>query len=119
MRAFRAVVLTTLCGLFIFDLDSYAQSPSRNRVNNVVDDRRTVLLTGNRHPLARAEFDGGAADPDYTMQRMILALQPDRSQQEALDTLIQAQQDPGSPEYHRWLTPDTFAERFGVSRDDV
>src|SRR5271154_3112412 len=119
MRAFRAVVLTTLYGLFIFDLNSYAQSPSRNRVNNAVDDRRTVLLPGNRHPLARAEFDAGAADTDYKMQRMILALQPDREQREALDTLIQAQLDPSSPEYHRWLTPDAFAERFGVSQDDV
>jgi pseudomonalisin len=119
MRPFRALVLTTLCGLIVFDVNSYAQSPSRNRVNTVIDDRRTVLLTGNHHPLARAEFDGGAADPDYKMQRMILTLQSDRGQQEALDTLIQEQQDPSSPEYHRWLTADTFAGRFGVSQDDI
>ena len=27
-------------------------------------------------------------------------------------------QDPRSPRYHRWLTPEQFAERFGVSQND-
>ncbi len=53
------------------------------------------------------------------MARMILALQPDGVQQSALEALIDAQHDPSSPEYHRWLTPETFAERFGVSQSDV
>ena len=30
-----------------------------------------------------------------------------------LARLIAAQQDPASPEYHRWLTPDEFTSRFG------
>ena len=119
MRHFSAVVLTTLCGLAFFDINSYAQSPMRDRVTTTIDDQRTVPLTGNRPALARAEFDAGVANPDYRMERMILVLQADPAQQAALDTLLQAQQDPGSSEYHRWLTPDTFAERFGVSQDDI
>jgi len=30
-----------------------------------------------------------------------------------LDALRQAQQDPSSPDYRRWLTPDEFGRRFG------
>ncbi len=30
-----------------------------------------------------------------------------------LDALLQAQQDPGSPDFRRWLTPDEFGRRFG------
>jgi subtilase family serine protease len=37
----------------------------------------------------------------------------------ALRTLLAAQQDPTSPEYHRWLTPREFGERFGPTRRDV
>ena len=29
-----------------------------------------------------------------------------------LDALIQAQQDPGLPQYHQWLSPEQFTERF-------
>ena len=30
-----------------------------------------------------------------------------------LDTLVAQQQDPGSPNYHKWLKPASFASRFG------
>ena len=29
------------------------------------------------------------------------------------------QQDPTSPNYHKWLTPDQYADRFGVSSSDM
>jgi subtilase family serine protease len=32
-----------------------------------------------------------------------------------LDQLLEDQQNPQSPQYHRWLTPQTFAQRFGAS----
>ena len=50
---------------------------------------------------------------------MILLLQPDQAQTEALEALLEAQQDPQSPDYQRWLTPEDFGRRFGVSDSDV
>ncbi len=38
--------------------------------------------------------------------------------QAALDKLLADQQDPSSPQYHRWLTPDEFAARFGPTQTD-
>jgi pseudomonalisin len=32
--------------------------------------------------------------------------------QDELEALLAAQQQPGSPQYHRWLRPEEFAERF-------
>ena len=32
---------------------------------------------------------------------------------------IRAQQDPASPYYHQWLTPETYGERFGISQNDL
>jgi subtilase family serine protease len=37
------------------------------------------------------------------------------AQEEALKKLIADQQDPRSPQYHRWLTPAEFGARFGAS----
>ena len=49
----------------------------------------------------------------------MLVLRPDSAQNAALQELIRAQQDPSSPYYHQWLTPQSFGERFGISQDDL
>jgi subtilase family serine protease len=36
-----------------------------------------------------------------------------------LDRLLAAQQDPTSPDYRRWLTPQEFGRRFGASPGDL
>jgi subtilase family serine protease len=89
------------------------------RVRAVPDDTRTVTLTGNRHPLARAAFDVGAASPRHRMDKMILVLDSSDEQNLALDGLIAAQHNPASAGYQKWLTPDEFADQFGVSQNDV
>jgi len=53
------------------------------------------------------------------MDRMLLLLEPDAAQQNALAGLLEAQQDPASPEYHQWLSPEIFGQRFGASERDV
>ncbi len=53
------------------------------------------------------------------MPRMVLALSRDEDQQAALDTLSEAQQTPGSPLFHQWLTPENFGAHFGVSQNDL
>ena len=50
---------------------------------------------------------------------MLLVLKPDPAQQSALDALTAAQQDPTSPLYHQWLTPEVYAEHFGASSADI
>lgn len=89
------------------------------RIARAIDDGVTVARSGNRHPLARAEFDAGPAPADTRMDRMTLVLQPDAAQQQALEALLAAQQDPQSPEYHRWLTPEDFGQRFGAAQRDI
>ncbi|MGD0049564.1 MAG: protease pro-enzyme activation domain-containing protein [Bryobacteraceae bacterium] len=37
----------------------------------------------------------------------------------AFEQLLDRQQQPGSPDYHRWLTPVEVGERFGVSTNDI
>lgn len=90
-----------------------------NRVTTAIGNRGAVVRHGDLHPLARTEFDVGAAPNDLRMDRMILVLQPDAGQRQELEDLIAAQNDPESPEYRRWLTPESFGERFGISQNDV
>ena len=105
--------------LVVFLLVFSAFSQPADRITRPVDDRSTVTRPGNRHPLARPEYDRGIAAPNQRMDRMILVLEPDPAQQQALEALLAAQQNPQSPQYHRWLTPETFGKLFGVSDRDL
>ncbi|HXR77195.1 MAG TPA: S53 family peptidase, partial [Bryobacteraceae bacterium] len=85
------------------------------RVNEA--DRRT--LRGNTHPLARPQFDQGPVQRDLPMDRMLLVLTRSLQQEAALQDLLKEQHDSSSPEYHHWLTPDEFGQRFGPADADV
>jgi uncharacterized protein (TIGR03437 family) len=90
-----------------------------SRITAAIDNSRRVTLTGHLHPLARPEYDGGAADPSTKLTFLTLLLKPSAGQRSDLAQLLAEQQDPTSPNYHRWLTPEQYAGRFGVSSDDL
>jgi subtilase family serine protease len=48
-----------------------------------------------------------------------LLLKPSPEQQAALEELLAAQQDSGSPQYRQWLSPLDFADRFAPSQRDL
>ncbi len=48
----------------------------------------------------------------------MLLIKPSAAQQADLDQLLAAQQNPSSANYHQWLTPQDFADRFGLSTSD-
>jgi pseudomonalisin len=101
-------------------LASAAQAQSRrDRITTPIDDRVSVVATGDRHPLAQPQFEIGPAAADARLERMILVLAPDAARQQALEVLLQSQQDPSSPQYHQWLTPESFGQQFGISDSDL
>jgi subtilase family serine protease len=88
-------------------------------ITSSVNEAQLVTLTGNTHPLAKAALDQGAAPAALPMNRMLLVLKRSAQQEAALQQLLTNQQTPGSAEYHKWLTPQQFGERFGVSDQDL
>ncbi len=108
----RIVVAVVVC------LATLSASPVLAK-RRIIDNNDTVVLRHNTHPLARSEYDTGPADLTMPMDRMILSLNISPDKQAALDQLLADQQDPASPDYHRWLTPEEFGTRFGPSDDDI
>jgi uncharacterized protein (TIGR03437 family) len=76
-------------------------------------------LSGHIHPLARPENDRGRVSPALPLSFVTLTLAQSAAQQAGLDQLLSEQQTPGSPNYHRWLTPEEYAQSFGASQADV
>ena len=52
------------------------------------------------------------------LDRVTLVFKPTQAQQDSLNTLLLEQQDPSSPNYHKWLTPEQYADQFGLSQND-
>lgn len=52
------------------------------------------------------------------MNGIIVFLKPSASQQAEIDRLLADQQNPSSPQFRKWLTPEQFGDRFGVSASD-
>ncbi|HEY4363274.1 MAG TPA: protease pro-enzyme activation domain-containing protein [Bryobacteraceae bacterium] len=71
------------------------------------------------NPRALAQLDEGPADPAMNLNYVTLTFKTSPSQQADLDQLLKDQQDPFSPHFRQWLTPDEYADRFGVSTADL
>jgi hypothetical protein len=91
----------------------------RDRITHVLDNYQTVVVRGHLNPMAKAQFDHGAAPGDFVLRGMTMAVRRTAAQQKDLDQLLAAQQNPHSPQYHKWLTPEQFADRFGASQSDL
>ena len=95
------------------------QGASASRISEAIDNSKLAVLEGNVHPLARREFDRGAAPASLGMEHMLLVLQRSANQQIALETLLAQQQNRSSSNYHKWLTPEQFGQQFGASQQDI
>lgn len=105
-------------GLFSLGGTAIAYAQATPRITSPVESSALVSLPGQVHPWARAQFDRGPA-PANLSGRMLLVLKRSPEQQSALQSFLASQQDPTSPNYHKWLTPEDFGKRFGVADSDV
>jgi len=85
-------------------------------VRSVPDVKDRVALKG---ALTRAPSGSQAVADGIALTRLTLTLRRSPERQAAFDALLQAQQDPASPDYQRWLTPIEVGERFGASQHDI
>ena len=98
---------------------SVQRTAVRPLVTQPLDEAQRVVLKGNTHPLARAEFDAGAAPSSQPMRRMLLMLNRSAEQETALRALLEDQQTKTSASYRQWLSPEQFGEQFGLADSDL
>ncbi len=123
MRHSRSALLSssrlstlTLCILILCTL-SFAAAP--DRITGSIAAGKSVRLTAGVPLQARHQFDQGAVDPSLKLSYMTLLTVPTASQKRDLKKLLADQQNPHSPSYHKWLTPEQYADRFGLSPNDI
>lgn len=112
----RLAVLGLIFSLAPF---SFAQSPEKDRIVLAIDNASPVTLQGNVRPIFRPENDMGPVEDSFKLENVSLMFKLTESQQADLTALLEEQQDPSSPNYHQWLTPEQYADRFGLSQNDI
>lgn len=105
--------------LVLFFVPTLCFAAQADRISGPIDSSQKVVLPGNVHPMAKPEYDEGPVEPSFALSSVTLLMAPSPSQQAALEQLLAQQQDRTSPNYHKWLTPEQYADRFGVSQNDV
>ncbi len=111
-RAFVCLLFTAI----VFSSLGFAITP--DRISSITTGP-AVPLRGNVHHKALPQNDQGRVDPGMRLGSMTLLTVPTSSQRQALKQLLAQQQDRKSPNYHKWLTPEQWADRFGLSQKDV
>ncbi len=109
--------IALLCGLLSLIRPGFGAQESR--IRGVPEGAGTVALRGNVNRGAVPEQDRGALDVTAPIHGMRLILGQTNEQAAALEQLLEDQRNPSSPDYQRWLTPEEYGERFGVTDNDV
>ena len=90
-----------------------------DRITGPIDSGQMATLPGHVNRNAKPQYDQGQVEPSLQFSYVTLVIAPSPSQQIALDLLLAQQQDRSSPNYHKWLTPEQYADRFGLSQNDI
>jgi Pro-kumamolisin, activation domain len=107
-----------VCFFGSFIAVSSAQQLQPRLTRDLAGSPRSVLAH-SRSPRVRNADDLGAVAADMPVPGITLAFRRTASQEAVLQQLLVQLQTPGSPQFHRWLTPEDFAARFGVADADI
>jgi uncharacterized protein (TIGR03437 family) len=112
LRSFALFI--SICALVTLTVDA-----QQDRIGRPIAHSPTVALRGHVPARARAALDQGPVNGSLPLPLITMYFQPSSGQQASLERLLAGQQNPGSTNYHKWLTPEQYADRFGVSPSDI
>jgi len=103
----------------VFFLVVFSAAAQTIRLRGPVDESRRITLQGSVHSRTRLAIDLGRAEPSHRIAPVIVLLKLAPEQQVAMQKLLEEQRDPQSPRFHKWLTPEQYADRFGLAEEDM
>ncbi len=115
---FLSLAVSLYAGL-VTSLGAQTTAPLQaDRVSAHPDLATATRLGGHVPGWATANGDRGRL-PGTTPLRITLVLKRSDERQQAFELLLASQQDPASPDYHRWLTPQQVGNLYGPTQHDV
>lgn len=119
LHSVRSLAAAATLSFVLFGGVGAALAQTRLQAIDAAGDAQRTPLTGAVSPRALAAEDLGPVAADKVLPAVTLRFNLSAAQSMALDQLLANQQNPASPQYHQWLTPEQFADRFGLSPADL
>ncbi len=119
MRILKSMLPVFLAALIFVSLSSLSFAAAPDRIMGSLNSGQTVRLSGQVHRNAVPQYDQGPVDPAMQLGTLTLMTTPTAAQQRAMSLLLAQQQDHTSRNYHKWISPEQFADQFGLSQHDV
>ncbi|MFN7922789.1 MAG: protease pro-enzyme activation domain-containing protein [Bryobacteraceae bacterium] len=95
-----------------------APAQRTDRLAAGIHDQHKIRIHGSRNWRVEKLASSGPVDDSMRIQGISFRFRPTEAQQAELDHLLAEQQNPWSPLYHAWLTPEEFGDRFGLGASD-
>ena len=105
--------------IFVFLATASLAQAAPQRLRSAIDESQITPLRGNVSHLATPQYDRGPVSPSMKIEGASIVFNRSAAQQADADRLLKQLQDPGSSNYHKWLTPQQYADRFGMSQPDI
>jgi uncharacterized protein (TIGR03437 family) len=112
----RFIATSVITGLTFFAATADAQ---QSRIGARISNSATVVIRHHVPARALRALDQGPVAASFNLPSVTMYLQASASQQASLHQLLASQKVPGSGNYHKWLTPEQYADQFGVSAADA
>jgi subtilase family serine protease len=97
----------------------HARADSTDRIASAPNPAERVTLDERRAAWISPANDAGAVPADLPLASLGVTLKRAPERQRAFEQLLRDQQDPASPDFHRWLTPSEVGARFGATQNDI
>jgi subtilase family serine protease len=110
------LVIGVLAGLLT---SSHSAAQATDRISAQIDSSKSVTLQGNVLPKARIRHDLGPVAKGHQLPYMTMWFKHSAHQMAEVRKLLAEQQDRSSSNYHRWITLGTYADRFGLTANDM
>jgi subtilase family serine protease len=115
----KRTLFTSAAGLLSLLAAVTLPARAQNRLPQVIPagSARVSVANAVNHKV-QLSTDLGAANPSHILS-LSLRFNMTPAQTAALQQLLADQQNPSSPQYHKWLTPAQFGAEFGLSTSDL
>lgn len=88
-------------------------------ITQPIENSKFVTLAGNTPPEVNSADDLGPVPDSLPMKHLEIVVRLPPEKQAELDRFLSEVQDPKSPNYHKWLTPEEYKKRFSLAPKDI
>ncbi len=117
LKFFRKAAFFSFASVILASSLVAADPPQR--IHTAINESERFALPDSVRPATLTAKDQGPTNGSKALPLLTLHFAMSSAQKADLLQLLQQQQTRGSSQFHQWLTPEQYADRFGMNANDI